>query len=446
MAKENGLITVKLRASVFTLGCRLNQADSALIAAGLADNGYEIVPWGEPADVLVVNSCTVTAAAGRKTRQTAHAARRRCPDSFLVVVGCDANLDERWAADSAVDLVLKGDEKSSVASHLAQRLRHEDGPPLVFMGQETRERAFTEHGVGLFLERTRANVKIQEGCNFFCSYCIVPFARGAPRSRDWDDILREVTELTRRGHKEIVLTGVNIATYDHGGRDLADLVERMLLITDSFRVRLSSTEPGDVLKRIVDIMATEPRLCRFLHLPMQYGEDSILKEMNRRYTVADFAERTRYAAERVPGLCIGTDIIVGFPGETEETFQRCCATVKELPLSHLHVFTYSPRKGTPAARMGGRVLGDVASRRANELMKIGADKKSVFLDAQMGDTVKVLCEEKNSEGFWEGWSDNYLRVVIQEEAGTPLAQNKLVDVRLLSHENGLASGIPLRAP
>ncbi|MCK5804266.1 MAG: MiaB/RimO family radical SAM methylthiotransferase, partial [Lentisphaeria bacterium] len=340
---------------------------------------------------------------------------------------------------------LKGSEKNSVASHLGQRLRHDEGPPLVPAGQETREHAFTESGVGLFLERTRANVKIQEGCDFFCSYCIVPFARGGPRSRDWDDILREVTELARRGHKEIVLTGVNIATYDHGGKDLADLVACMLSVAAGFRIRLSSTEPGEVLRRIVDIMAAEPRLCRFLHLPMQYGEDGILEAMNRRYTVAEFAERTRSAAKQVPGLCIGTDIIVGFPGETEEAFQQCCTTVRELPLSHLHVFTYSPRKGTPAARMSGCVPGDVASRRANELMAIGEEKKHAFLDAQMGETVRVLCEEKNADGLWEGWSDNYLRVAIREEKGPPLAQNQLVSLRLVSHEDGLASGVPICA-
>jgi threonylcarbamoyladenosine tRNA methylthiotransferase MtaB len=414
------------RAAVFTLGCRLNQAESALIADGLERHGFQVVSWGEPCELAVINSCTVTAAAARKTRQTARALRRKQPGAYLVLAGCDANVAaDAWVADGTVDLVVPNPAKTRLFEYLPDELI--PGPAKIVEIDAEDWDGFTEPGIGTFGDRTRANLKIQEGCEFFCSYCIVPYARGRARSRDWDDWLREAQELIARGYHEVVLTGVNIATYDHQGRDLADVVEALLALPGDFRIRLSSTEPGPVLERIIPIMAGDSRLCRFLHLPLQYGEDHILRAMNRRYSVEEYADIATRAAEAVPGLCLGTDIITGFPGETDETFDMCCDSVRRLPINHLHVFTYSPRQGTPAATFSDQVPGDLAARRAEILTALGLRKAEEFARSQIGSVVKIITEERNAAGNWEGWSDNYLRV---EVIGADPGENQLIGVRL----------------
>jgi len=418
------------RAAVYTLGCRLNQTETALICDDLARHGYELVHWGEPAELLVINGCTVTAESAAKTRKAAHSARRRCPEAFIAVVGCAPEMDPAaWSADGSVDLVVGNVAKDRLSAVLPEDLRRPPAPAVqVGCGPRRGEPvgAFVEEGAGLYYEKTRANLKVQEGCDFFCSYCIVPHVRGPARSRGWDDALREAAELLRRGHREIVLTGVNIATYADGGRDLVDLIAAILALGQGFRVRLGSTEPGPVLQRLVALMAREPRMCRFLHLPLQYGEDSILAAMNRRYRVADFAELAGHAAAALPGLCLGSDVIVGFPGETEATFQACCEAVRRLPINHLHVFTFSARRGTPAAALPNRVPGDLARCRAAELSRLGRDKAAAFAHSQVGRCLEVLTEAVSTAGLWEGWSDNYLRVTIGADAG--LEANRLVPV------------------
>lgn len=414
------------RAAVFTLGCRLNQADSALMAAGLERHGFTLVRWGEPCELAVINSCTVTAAAARKTRQTARAFRRQQPGAYLVLAGCDANVSaDSWVVDGTVDLVVPNPAKTRLFEYLPDELI--PGTPEVVTVDSGDWGSFREEGAGAFVERTRANLKIQEGCEFFCSYCIVPYARGPARSRAWDDWLREARELTAQGYHEVVLTGVNIATYQDEGRDLADLLEALLALPGDFRIRLGSTEPGPILRRVVEVMAANPRVCRFLHLPLQYGEDTILRAMNRRYTLAEYAAFAEEAAATIPGLCLGTDIITGFPGETEATFAICCETIRELPINHLHVFTYSPRQGTPAATFPDQVPGDLAQHRADILTAIGQEKAGDFARSQVGQVVQIITEERNANGNWEGWSDHYLRV---ELIGADPGENALVPIRL----------------
>lgn len=420
------------RAAVFTLGCRLNQADSALIAAGLERHGFTLVPWGEPCDLAVINSCTVTAAAARKTRQTARALRRQQPGAYLVLAGCDANVSAAaWLEDGSVDLVVPNPAKTRLFDYLPDELI--PGPPQAIEVASSDWGSFREEATGSFAERTRANLKIQEGCEFFCSYCIVPYARGPARSRAWDDCLREARELVAHGYHEIVLTGVNIAIYQNQGRDLADLLDALLELPGDCRIRLGSTEPGPILERVIDCMAASPRICRFLHLPLQYGEDTILQAMNRRYSLAEYAAIARRAAAAVPGLCLGTDIITGFPGETEATFATCCETIRDLPINHLHVFTYSPRQGTPAATFPDQVPGDVAQQRADVLASIGQEKAEVFARSELGKVVPIITEERNTTGNWEGWSDHYLRV---ELIGIDPGENALIPVRLTDWVTG----------
>ncbi len=414
-------------ASIYTLGCRLNQADSALIADRLTRGGYELVGWNETADVMVVNGCVVTATAGQKTRQAVRSARKRCPDAFIVLVGCAATL-EKDTPNLPANLILDNTRKNELLSHLPAKpvaRASLTATPVVRASEPATPSPlpanFTEPGTGLYSERTRANLKVQEGCDFFCSYCIVPHVRGAPRSRDWNDVLREARELLYRGHRELVLTGVNLGTYNDNDRDLADLIGAIADLPGDFRIRLGSVEPTPVVRRVVDVMADlAPRVCRFLHLPLQYGENRILKAMNRRYTTNEFREHADYALQKIDDLCLGTDLIVGFPGETEDEFAKSAKFVESIPWGNFHVFRYSPREGTPAAKLKNQMPGGkVAAERSRTIEEIYAGKLERFKQSQLGKKLPVLVERRTETGKSLGWSDNYLEVELAPETLTP---------------------------
>jgi threonylcarbamoyladenosine tRNA methylthiotransferase MtaB len=410
------------RVSFYTLGCRLNQADTGHVADDLQRHGYEVVPWGSAAELLVVNSCAVTGTASQKTRQIVRQARRHFPDAFLVLMGCDATVDlTTWAEGPAVpDLIVPNPRPAPLSELLpvglpraATSLRVAPGVP---------EEGFVISGASDYSERTRANLKVQDGCDFFCSYCIVPYTRGPARSRALDDVLREADELLSRGNRELVLSGVNITTYRQGGVDLAGLLEKLLALGPGFRLRLGSAEPGPVLPRVVEVMASSAQICRFLHLPLQYGEDGILRRMRRHYSVAEYEALVMPAIERLPGLCLGADVIVGFPGETAESFATTRAFIERVPFSLLHVFVYSPRQGTDAAKMPGRPRKGLAEERSAELIALGEAKARAFAEQQLGKTLEVLIEDDQPQPC--GWSDNYLQVTIAEH-DVPLAMNTL---------------------
>ncbi len=406
---------MKKRVSFHTLGCRLNQAETALLASDLCEHGYQMVPWGEPAEVVVLNTCAVTGIASRKSRQLVSLARRRNPEAFLVVCGCaasDPGLLE-GSCGKMVDLLLCNPKPQRLSAYLPEEPRHLPREEAVqpVKAQEPRD-CFTVPGVGLHGDRTRAHLKVQDGCSFRCTYCIVPSVRGPACSRAWEDVLREARELVSRGYKELVLTGVNVAAYRQPQGDLADLLAALLEIPGDFRLRLGSVEPGPSLERILELMAGHPRMCRFLHLPLQYGEATILRRMGRRYTLEEYGDTVRRAAERIPGICLGTDVMVGFPGETEALFAQCYDYLDSLPLALMHVFRYSPRPGTPAATWPGRPTGAVSRPREEKLLSLAARKARAFASSQLGKSLPVLLEEEG-EG-WQGWSDNYLHVVLQK--------------------------------
>jgi threonylcarbamoyladenosine tRNA methylthiotransferase MtaB len=405
------------RASLYTLGCRLNQADSGHIVDDLQRHGYELVPWGEAAELLVLNSCAVTGTASRKTRQILRRARRRFPEAFLVLVGCDATADlSSWRSGPAVPDLIVPNPRSAPLSELLPA-----GLPRAATSQRLApglpEEGFVIPGVSVYGERTRANLKVQDGCDFRCSYCIVPHTRGPARSRDLDDVLREAEELLARGYRELVLSGVNITTYRHGQADLADLLLRLLALGPGFRMRLGSAEPGPVLPRVLEVMASSPQFCRFLHLPLQYGEDGILRQMRRHYSVAEYEALVMAALERLPGLCLGADVIVGFPGETAATFAATQAFIERLPFGLLHVFAYSPRAGTPAASMPARPGKALAEERSAALIALAEQKARLFAEQQLGQTLELLIEEVQPQA--RGWSDNYLQVTINEGTKPP---------------------------
>jgi len=328
------------RASIHTLGCRLNQAESALLAEMLTAAGYEIAPFGEAADLGVIHTCTVTQEADAKSRKLVRQFIRRNPEAYTAVIGCYAQMGANTLADiPGIDLIIGNQEKLHLLDYVAAG---KNTTPLIVRDRFVRNDfsiAFAATDTPL---SRRANLKVQDGCDFMCSFCVIPFARGRARSRDLDNLLGEARSLVARGAKEIVLTGVNVGLYDYAGHTLVDVVDLLDGLDGLARIRISSIEPTTAPEALLDRMADPGhRLVPYLHLPMQSGADRVLKAMGRRYTSREFLDFARSAAARVPDLGAGTDILVGFPGETDEDFEETCSLFEESPCFYAHVFRYS---------------------------------------------------------------------------------------------------------
>jgi threonylcarbamoyladenosine tRNA methylthiotransferase MtaB len=273
---------------------------------------------------------------------------------------------------------------------------------------------FKEKVGGNFPFKSRAFLKVQEGCNNFCTYCIVPYTRGPERSRDWNEVIADFKHFIKSGFEEIVLTGVNICAYNDHGRTLNELINTLCAIPGNFRIRLSSTEPHPNNMDLLKTMAKNPKVCRFLHLSLQHGCDEILKAMGRKYTTAEFARFIEKARELIPDIHLGTDVIIGFPGETEAHFEQEIEFVKKMNFSNMHIFTYSPREGTPAATMPNQVPGNIANERRLRLVEIAEKMKADFVKSQLGKTLPVIFERKNKAGYFQGWSDNYINFICND--------------------------------
>ena len=348
---------MKKFAEIHTLGCRLNIADSALLTARIRKAGYDLCSGGEKADLIVLNSCAITAEAAAKSRRMVRRMRRENPGAQIMVTGCAAQLDPESFLAAGADLALPNAGKKVMPEG-----KWEGGNA----GAEREN--FSEDSLSEFPFRSRAFIKIQEGCNNFCTYCIVPYVRGRERSRHLGEVLEDCRKAVADGFPEIVLTGVNTCAYNDSGTDLAGLIRMVCDIPGEFRVRLSSTEPRMDNFSMIDAMAAGgEKVCRFLHLSLQYGSDRILKLMNRRYTCAEFRNFVAAAREKLPGVHIGTDVIVGFPGETDEDFKSCLEFVREIGFANIHIFSYSRRPGTPAADMANQVPPDVVKERFRQL-------------------------------------------------------------------------------
>lgn len=398
-------------AAAVTIGCRLNQTDTALIFAELKKAGYEIEKSDSDKNLslIIINTCAVTSSASQKSRQYTRALKDKHPDAKIIVTGCDIEVDrEKWLTETGADLIIPNADKTNILKYIKNlfpMLYHEDKKN-VFSAEN-----FSFNSIGYFPFKSRANLKIQDGCDAYCTYCIVPYGRGKPRSRQWDNTLNEFKELLLKGYKEIILTGVNIATYNDNGRNLVALVNKMCSFPGEYRIRLGSTEPQFDMQGLIELIASNNKLCRFLHLPLQHGSNNILQKMNRSYKRESFAEFVRTATERIPDICIGTDIITGFPGETENDFNDSFNFVSSLSISYLHVFKYSKRKGTPAATYPDQVHSKISERRHQILSELGVTLSKRFMESQKGKTVSVIIETYK-KGTLSGWSDNYIKVNI----------------------------------
>ncbi|MFQ5640099.1 MAG: tRNA (N(6)-L-threonylcarbamoyladenosine(37)-C(2))-methylthiotransferase MtaB [bacterium] len=413
------------KASFYTLGCRLNQSETALISDRFKDKGYEIVDFDEATDVCVINTCTVTEQADAKCRQLVRQVLKRSPDAFVAVVGCYAQMaTDVLSRIDGIDLIVGTEEKMAVADFID--VPHKLPAPLIRKSRISRT-PFTIASVGNYEHATRANLKVQDGCDFMCTFCIIPFARGRARSRAFWDIQREALELVERGHRELVLTGVNIGTYEHDGKSLLDVIKMLETIEGLERIRISSIEPTTIAEELVEQMADSEKLCSHLHIPIQSGDDAILQKMRRLYSVSEYVEFIEMVQKRLPDACFGTDVMVGFPGEGEKQFENTRALLQALPFSYFHVFSFSERNGTPALGLNSKVDSKTKKARSRKLRALSAEKRAAFYRQHAGKTVRVLMEERNESGLFQGFTDNYIKVAAPSDLEL---SNCFVDVTL----------------
>jgi threonylcarbamoyladenosine tRNA methylthiotransferase MtaB len=415
----------------YTLGCKLNFSETSTLARQFRAQGYEPLPFHEAADVYVVNTCSVTAQADQKCRKVIRQALRRNPNAAIVVVGCYAQLKPQEIAEiPGVDVVLGAAEKFQLFEHLQELTKQEK--PQIWHGAVSEAKSFTS-GYSLE-ERTRAFLKVQDGCDYKCSFCTIPLARGASRSDTVEHVLDNIRELEAAGVKEIVLTGVNLGDYGkdqpHDFFDLVQAIEGME--TSIGRFRISSIEPNLLHDDIIQFVAKSSRFVPHFHIPLQSGSNEILSQMRRRYRRELYAERVAAIREVMPDACIGVDVIAGFPGETATHADETYQFLEGLPISYLHVFPYSERTDTLAATFGGSIPVPVRDERVEELRKLSLVKRIAFNKRYDGETRPVLWEEEITEGQLLGWTDNYLRVSTPYD---PLLVNEVVLTRLSLGDN-----------
>ncbi|HRT70888.1 MAG TPA: tRNA (N(6)-L-threonylcarbamoyladenosine(37)-C(2))-methylthiotransferase MtaB, partial [Syntrophales bacterium] len=384
-----------MKVAVATLGCKVNQFDSALLAERLRSEGFTVVPFGEGADVCIINTCTVTARTDYQSRQLVRRARRYCPYAGIVVTGCYAQVAPAELAEMPGVAAVVGNAEKDALPGFLDRILDERGK--IIVGDIRRCDSLPSGTADVFPGRTRAILKVQDGCDAFCTYCIVPFSRGRSRSLPPSDVLRQAARFAESGYREVVLTGIHLGSY---GSDLeppaslAGLLAGFDDIDGVERVRLSSIEPMEVTPELISRMASSEKLCRHLHVPLQSGDDRILKLMGRNYTGDQFRLLVKGLTEAVPDIAVGVDVMTGFPGEGEEEFRRTAALIEELPLAYLHVFPYSRRPGTPAADFPHQVPEEAKKRRAALLRSLGAKKRASFARRFIGKEVSVLVEGK----------------------------------------------------
>jgi len=400
------------KVSFHTLGCKLNYAETASLEKQFVDQGFSIVPFGEKSDVCVVNTCSVTERADRECRQLVRRAGRTSPNAFIVVLGCYAQLQpEEIASIDGVDLVLGASEKFRLFNYSGDFRKYDS--PRVFVSPISSVSDFGPAYSGGVDERTRAFLKIQDGCDFNCSFCTIPLARGKSRSQSIEDCVLQAVHLIDQGYREIVLTGVNVGDFGkHNGTSLLDLLRQLDTIDGLERIRISSIEPNLLTDELLEFWVSSRKVCNHFHIPLQSGSDEILKKMRRRYTSSDYRNLIDSIRRKSPDAGIGADVIVGFPGETDDLFRKSYDFLHEMPVSYLHVFTYSERPNTPSLDLEGRVEPRVRFKRSEMLRILGQQKKQAFYLSQLHTTQKVLIESTVENDMLAGYTENYVRVFV----------------------------------
>ncbi len=417
-----------------TLGCKTNQYETDGMMEILKKMGASVVDFEDAADVYLINTCSVTNMADKKSRQMIHRARKNNPEALVIACGCYVQAEkEKLSQDKDIDIIISNNRKKDIGHVIAEYFN--SGETACFT-DISREKEFEELDVNKPVYHTRAYVKIQDGCNQFCTYCIIPYVRGRIRSRSMDSVIDEISRLAEAGVKEVVLTGIHISSYGRdmdGDTGLADLVENISKIEGIERIRLGSLEPGIITEEFARRIKAVDKLCPHFHLSLQSGCDSVLKRMNRKYTCSEYMEKCELLRKVYKNPAITTDVIVGFPGETEEEFECTRKYLEDINLYEMHIFKYSQRKGTPAATMPNQVDPSVKNSRSDVLLAISEHNKHAYQDLFVGTTVKVLVEElveKNGEEYMRGHTERYMDVHISTEGITdPQSfKNRIVEV------------------
>lgn len=403
--------TQKKTVSFITLGCKVNQYDSDAMRSLFLRRGYDAVEGETDADVYVINTCSVTSVGDKKSRQMVRRIRRNHPDSIIAVAGCYAQLEaDTFEKMGDANVIVGLQNRTHIVDYVEEA---EPGHVLNKVKDIMQVREFENMAVDAEGEtRTRAFIKVQEGCDNYCTFCIIPYARGKLKSRKQADAVSEIRRLVEAGYREVVLTGIHLGNYGKDlkdGTSLATLVEALLEIPNLLRIRLGSVESVELSDDLVRIIRDEPRVCSHLHLPIQSGSDAVLKRMNRHYRLKEYKELIKNLRAEIPGLALTTDLIVGFPGETEEEFQETLDTLKEMSFSGIHVFPYSRRTGTPAARYPDQLTTAEKKERVRRVMELEKEISKSYRDTFKGKTVRVIAEEIK-DGAYEGLSDEYIRV------------------------------------
>ncbi|PWA12482.1 tRNA (N(6)-L-threonylcarbamoyladenosine(37)-C(2))-methylthiotransferase MtaB [Pueribacillus theae] len=418
----------------YTLGCKVNHYETEAIWQLFLKEGYERVDFEKRADVYVINTCTVTNTGDKKSRQMIRRAVRKNPDAIVCVTGCYAQTSSAEVMDiPGVDIVVGTQDRVKLLEYIEQFRKERE--PINGVGNIMKTRVYEELDVPSFTDRTRASLKIQEGCNNFCTFCIIPWARGLLRSREPGAVIKQAQQLVNAGYKEIVLTGIHTAGYGEDMKDynfaqlLRDLDEKVIGLK---RLRISSIEASQVTEDVIEAIDSSDKIVRHLHIPLQSGSDTVLKRMRRKYTMDMFADRLNKLKKALPGLAVTSDVIVGFPGETEEEFMETYNFVKEHKFSELHVFPYSKRTGTPAARMDNQIPEEIKNDRVHRLIALSDQLAKEYASQFEGDVLEIIPEEPFKEdpdsGLYVGYSDNYLRIKVP---ATEDMVGKLVKVKLI---------------
>lgn len=431
----------KRTVGMMTLGCRVNQYETEAMTEKFIKEGYEVVNFDRCADVYVINTCTVTNMGDKKSRQMIHRARRKNPNAIIAVVGCYSQVSPQEVSKiEGVDIVLGTRNKGDIL-YWVNRAEKENKSFIEIDGV-LKNNTFENLNIEKYQHRTRAFLKIQDGCNRFCSYCLIPFARGAVCSKEPGAVLTEVKKLAENNFKEIILSGIHIASYGsdlQGNWNLMRILQEVDKIDGVERVRIGSIDPKFFTHEVIDRIGSLQKLCPHFHISLQSGCDTTLERMNRRYTTSEYEDVLNNLRKNISGLSITTDVIVGFPGETQEEFDNTYKFLKRIELSKMHVFKYSPREGTKAAVMDNQVDGNIKEERSSRLIELDGILEKKFMDEFLGRDMDVLYERQlpGREDFYEGYTPNYIKVIAKSAENL---EDSIIKTRLVSTEKGYMNG------
>ncbi len=409
-----------------TLGCKVNQYESNAMAQKFIENNYEICDIEDNPDIIIVNTCTVTNIADRKSRQLLRKAKDENPNAVVVACGCYVQVaKDKVDSIEEIDISIGNSEKKDIVQIVENYINQNEMINEII--DVNKEKDFSEMGLVTFTEKTRATIKIQDGCNNFCTYCLIPYARGRVRSRNKENIIKEVKEIAKKGIQEIVITGIHIASYGLDFTDnyrMIDLLEELNKIDGIKRIRLGSLEPSLITDEFTKRLSKLDKICNHFHLSLQSGCDETLKRMNRKYTTSEFRQVVDRLRKAFKDVNLTTDIIVGFPGETEEEFEKTYKFLKEIKFYKMHIFKYSPREGTPASKMPNQVDGNIKEERSQKLIELSDKNQEEYNKFYFSKSQEVLFEEQK-DGVWTGYTSNYVKVSYQSDENL---ENKILKI------------------